>query len=100
MPPSAATAARLPRLTVFLQNSRVAICDPRCFRGMLLRWQSMPKTEWFKVQALECIALALRANDPRIKRLYALEAERWLRLTELQVDSPLRDGSTVEVPSN
>ena len=55
-----------------------------------------PKAEWFKVQALECIALALRANDPRIKRLYALEAERWLRLTELQVDSPLRDGYTLE----
>jgi hypothetical protein len=50
-----------------------------------------PKVEWFQVQALECIALALRAKDPRIKRLYVLEAERWLRLTELKVDSLVRD---------
>ena len=45
------------------------------------------KTEWFQVQALRCIGLALRAKDPRIKRLYALEAERWLRLTELKGDA-------------
>jgi PilZ domain len=45
------------------------------------------KTEWLQVQALQCIGLALRAKDPRIKRLCALEAERWLRLTELKMDS-------------
>jgi hypothetical protein len=55
-----------------------------------------PTAEWFQVQALECIALALRAKDPRIKRLYALEAERWLRLTELKVNSLVRDGSAAE----
>ena len=43
-----------------------------------------PQTHWFERQALECIALALRAKDPRVKRLYALEAERWLRLAELK----------------
>jgi hypothetical protein len=51
-----------------------------------------PQIEWFQRQALECIALALRANDPRVKRLYALEAERWLRLAELRRDSITRDG--------
>jgi hypothetical protein len=55
-----------------------------------------PKSEWFQVQALECIALALRAKDPRIKRLYALEAERWLRLTELKVDSHVQDSNATE----
>jgi hypothetical protein len=55
-----------------------------------------PRAEWFQVQALECIALALRAKDPRIKRLYALEAERWLRLTELKVDSPVRHDGAAE----
>jgi hypothetical protein len=53
-----------------------------------------PKAEWFQVQALECIALALRAKDPRIKRLYALEAERWLRLTELRMDGVIRGSGT------
>jgi hypothetical protein len=43
------------------------------------------KTEWFQVQALRCVGLALRATDPRVKRLCGLEAERWLRLTELKM---------------
>jgi hypothetical protein len=51
-----------------------------------------PQTHWFQRQALECIALALRAKDPRVKRLYALEAERWLRLAELKENSVTRDG--------
>jgi hypothetical protein len=51
-----------------------------------------PRAEWFQVQALECIGLALRAKDPRIKRLYALEADRWLRLAELKLDSVIRNG--------
>ena len=55
-----------------------------------------PKAEWFQVQALECITLALRAKDPRIKRLYALEAERWLRLTELKVDGLVRGSRAAE----
>jgi hypothetical protein len=50
-----------------------------------------PQIEWFQRQALECIGLALRANDPRVKRLYALEAERWLRLAKLKGDSVTRD---------
>jgi|ERR1700722_11475818 hypothetical protein len=45
------------------------------------------KSEWFRVQALQCVGLALRATNPRMKRLCALEAERWLRLTELKMDS-------------
>ena len=55
-----------------------------------------PKAEWFQVQALECIALALRAKDPRIKRLYALEAERWLRLTALKANNPVPDARAAE----
>jgi hypothetical protein len=53
-----------------------------------------PQTHWFQRQALECIALALRAKDPRVKRLYALEAERWLRLAELKKNSVSRDDPT------
>jgi hypothetical protein len=45
------------------------------------------RAEWFRVQALQCVGLALRTADPRMKRLCALEAERWLRLTELNMDS-------------
>jgi hypothetical protein len=41
------------------------------------------KKEWFQVRALDCIGLALRAKDPRIKQLCVLEAERWLRLNEM-----------------
>jgi hypothetical protein len=48
--------------------------------------------EWLQRQALECVGLAIRANDPRVKRLYALEAERWLRLAELKAESVTRDG--------
>ena len=51
-----------------------------------------PQTHWFERQALECIALALRAKDPRVKRLYALEAERWLRLAELKENGVTRYG--------
>ena len=54
------------------------------------------KTEWFQAEALECIGLALRAKDPRIKRLYAIEAERWLRLTELKGDSVIRGSRSAE----
>jgi hypothetical protein len=75
--------------------------EPQMAQYVLTRHASMacsmsmaehPKADWFRVQALECIGLALRAKDPRVKRLYALEAERWLRLAELQVDSAIRDG--------
>jgi hypothetical protein len=58
-----------------------------------------PKAEWFKVQALECIGLALRAKDPRIKGLCAREAQRWLRLAELKVDSVIRDDRVAEYRS-
>ena len=47
----------------------------------------LSKTEWFQVQALRCVGLALRAKDPRVKRLCAREAERWLRFAELKLDS-------------
>jgi hypothetical protein len=47
--------------------------------------------EWLQIQALQCVGLALRAKDPRIKRLYTLEAQRWLRLAELKVASLIRD---------
>ena len=46
-----------------------------------------PKAEWFRAHATECIRLALVARDARIKRLYALEAERWSRLAQLKVDT-------------
>jgi hypothetical protein len=55
-----------------------------------------PQREWLQVQALQCIGLALRAKDPRIKRLYTLEAQRWLRLAELKVRSHIRDSRTAE----
>jgi hypothetical protein len=54
------------------------------------------QTEWLQVQALQCVGLALRAKDPRIKRLYTLEAQRWLRLAELKVASLIRDGRAPE----
>jgi hypothetical protein len=38
---------------------------------------------WFRCRTLECIRLAQRAEDLRIKRLYTVEAERWLRLSQL-----------------
>ena len=50
-----------------------------------------PQTHLFQRQALECIALALRTKDPGVKRLYALEAERWLRLAELKENGVTRD---------
>jgi hypothetical protein len=49
-----------------------------------------PQTEWFQVQALECIGLALRAKDPWTKRRYVLEAERWLHLAESHADYLIR----------
>jgi hypothetical protein len=55
-----------------------------------------PKAEWFQTQALQCIGLALRAKDPRIKRLYTLEAQRWLHLAELKTDHIFRDSAAVE----
>jgi hypothetical protein len=55
-----------------------------------------PKAEWFQAQALQCIGLALRAKDPRIKRLYTLEAQRWLHLAELKTDHVIRDSAAAE----
>jgi hypothetical protein len=55
-----------------------------------------PKTSWFQAQALQCIGLALRAKDPRIKRLYTLEAQRWLHLAELKTDHIMRDSVAAE----
>jgi hypothetical protein len=63
---------------------------------MLMPMAEHPKAGWFRVQALECIGLALRSKDPWIKRLYALEAERWLRLADLRVDNAIRDSSMRE----
>jgi hypothetical protein len=53
-----------------------------------------PKAEWFQAQALQCIGLALRAKDPRIKRLYTLEAQRWLHLAELTTDHITQESAT------
>jgi hypothetical protein len=55
-----------------------------------------PKAGWFQAQALQCIGLALRAKDPRIKRLYTLEAKRWLHLAELKIDHVIRDSHSAE----
>jgi hypothetical protein len=55
-----------------------------------------PKAEWFQAQALQCIGLALQAKDPRIKRLYTLEAQRWLHLAELKTDHIIRDIAAAE----
>jgi hypothetical protein len=55
-----------------------------------------PQREWLQIQALQCIGLALRAKDPRIKRLYALEAQRWLRMAELKVGSHIGDSRAAE----
>jgi hypothetical protein len=55
-----------------------------------------PKTEWFQAQAVQCIGLALRATDARIKRLYTLEAQRWLHLAELKTDHLIRDSGATE----
>jgi hypothetical protein len=60
------------------------------------RMEQRPKIEWFQAQALQCIGLALRAKDPRIKRLYTLEAERWLHLAELKTDQDFRDIRTTQ----
>jgi hypothetical protein len=48
-----------------------------------------PKASWFRIQALNCLELALRARDVRIKRLFTVEAERWLRLAKLKQDAVL-----------
>jgi hypothetical protein len=55
-----------------------------------------PEANWFQAQALQCIGLALRAKDPRIKRLYTLEAERWLHLAELKTGYIIRDSAAAE----
>jgi hypothetical protein len=54
------------------------------------RMDGRPKIGWLQAQALQCIALALKAKDPRIKRLYTLEAERWLHLAEFKTDHNFR----------
>jgi hypothetical protein len=60
----------------------------RCFLRLSSRESCVPekhpKAAWFLDQALKCITFAQRAKDARIKRLHALEAERWLRLAELK----------------
>jgi hypothetical protein len=50
--------------------------------GILQQMIECPKTVWFRIQALQCIGLALRAKDPRIKRLYVLAAKQWLGLAQ------------------
>jgi hypothetical protein len=63
---------------------------------MLRQMAKAPESNWFQAQALLCIGLALRAQDPRIKRLYTLEAERWLHLAELKTDHIIRDSAAAE----
>jgi hypothetical protein len=60
------------------------------------RMEKRPKREWFHAQALQCIGLALRTKDTRIKRLYTLESERWLHLAELKTDHDFQDIRTPE----
>jgi hypothetical protein len=55
-----------------------------------------PEANWFQAQALQCIGLALRAEDPRIKRLYTLEAQRWLHLADLKTDYIIQDSAAAE----
>jgi hypothetical protein len=43
-----------------------------------------PKASWFRGRAPDAIRLALDTKDPRIKRLHAAEAERWLGLAQLR----------------
>ena len=54
-----------------------------------------PKAAWFRGRALEAIRLALGATEPRIKRLHAAEAERWLRLADLKPRPGVQDGGLI-----
>ena len=54
-----------------------------------------PKAAWFRGRALEAIRLALYATDPRIKRLHAAEARRWLRLAQLKPRTEVRDSGLI-----
>jgi hypothetical protein len=54
------------------------------------------KIEWFQAQAVQCIGLALRVNHPGIRRLYTLEAERWLHLARIKADHDFRDIRTCQ----
>jgi hypothetical protein len=54
-----------------------------------------PKAAWFRGRALEAIRLALGATEPRIKRLHAAEAERWLRLADLKPRTDAQDDGLI-----
>jgi hypothetical protein len=54
-----------------------------------------PKAAWFRGRALESIRLALHATDPRIKRLHAAEAQRWLRLAQLKQRPEVSEGGRI-----
>jgi hypothetical protein len=55
------------------------------------------KFEWYRAQAAACIIRAEKATDPRIKAFNQAEADRWLRLAELDEKQskkgPLQVGS-------
>jgi hypothetical protein len=54
-----------------------------------------PKAAWFRGRALGAIGLALGATDARIKRLYAAEAERWLRRADLKPRPEVQDSGLI-----
>jgi hypothetical protein len=54
-----------------------------------------PKAAWFRGRALAAIRLALGATEPRIKRLHAAEAERWLRLADLKPRTEVQDSGLI-----
>jgi hypothetical protein len=54
-----------------------------------------PKAAWFRGRALAAIRLALGATEPRIKRLHAAEAERWLRLADLKPPTEVQDSGLI-----
>jgi hypothetical protein len=58
------------------------------------------KAAWFRGQALECLTSALGAKDARIKRLHALEAERWLHLAELKLKQVPAESESGPIPPN
>jgi hypothetical protein len=57
---------------------------------MLTQMAQGPKSEWFQAQALKSIGLALGAKDAWTKWRYALDAELWFHLAELQADHLIR----------
>jgi hypothetical protein len=76
-------------------SDKMKFVDGACFDGMhTVGWENGPKSNGFRRKRCSVLDSRFGPRIPASKRLYTLEAERWLHLAELKSDHDFRDDRT------